>query len=72
MALYDSQGGKCAVCRHDIPPTTHRSHIDHCHDTGKVRGILCLNCNTGIGRFKESEAVMLAAIAYLRRARGDA
>ena len=41
-------------------------HIDHCHDSGKVRGLLCHGCNTAIGLFKENIDTMLKAIKYLK------
>ena len=40
--------------------------VDHNHSTGKVRGVLCLNCNAGIGNFRENIDVMLNAIKYLK------
>lgn len=42
-----------------------RMHIDHCHDTGRVRGVLCSNCNMSIGGFQESIESLKKAIAYL-------
>lgn len=66
--MFKSQGGCCAICRTDTP-TGKGWCIDHCHDTGVVRGILCSSCNTGLGYFKDSEPIMLAAIEYLNRPR---
>lgn len=43
--------------------------IDHCHESGKVRGGLCRPCNTGLGFFKDSEQLLATAIDYLRKAR---
>lgn len=40
-------------------------YVDHCHTTGKVRGILCGNCNTGLGHFKDSPMLLQRAIEYL-------
>ena len=54
------QGGTCVVCGRDDP-----EHVDHSHDTGAVRGILCFNCNGGLGQFRDSADTLRAAAAYL-------
>lgn len=59
----EEQGGKCAICG-KIPRIF---TVDHNHETGCVRGILCSNCNTGIGLFKESEENLVSAIEYLKK-----
>jgi hypothetical protein len=62
--MMEDQGEACAIC--DAPFTPENlAHIDHCHDSGKVRGLLCNNCNNGIGRFKDDVARLRAAISYL-------
>jgi hypothetical protein len=58
--LIAQQGGVCAVCRTGKP-----QHVDHCHRTGKVRGVLCFNCNGGLGQFKDDIDRLINAIAYL-------
>jgi hypothetical protein len=58
--LIAQQGGVCAVCRIENP-----EHVDHCHRTGKVRGVLCFNCNGGLGQFKDDIDRLINAIAYL-------
>lgn len=64
LELYDAQAGKCAIC--DEVPTAGRGlHIDHCHTTKQVRGLLCHGCNTGIGAMKESAKTLRSAIKYL-------
>lgn len=52
------------VCRKHLG-TGKREHIDHCHRTGRVRGILCAGCNSGIGKLGDSVAGLRRALAYL-------
>ena len=58
--LLTEQQGFCAICRAAEP-----KHVDHCHDSSEVRGLLCLNCNQGIGRFEDDVSTLRRAIAYL-------
>lgn len=62
--ILESQGHVCAICG-ECPGRG--LGIDHNHETGAVRGALCVKCNAGIGNFKEDEERMEKAIAYLRR-----
>ncbi len=64
IKLYEKQQGKCAICN-EIPQSERGLHVDHCHKTNKVRGLLCHGCNTGIGALKENVNVLLQAINYL-------
>jgi hypothetical protein len=68
-----AQGGGCAICGSDeIRGFGKRLAIDHCHFSAKVRGILCGNCNRGIGAFANEPERLDAAAAYLRRTqKGD-
>jgi hypothetical protein len=70
-ALLESQGGVCAICGKVNGLTKHNGEhqlvIDHCHDTGAVRGLLCYNCNLGLGNFKDDLGLLIKAIAYLKR-----
>ena len=68
---YLEQDGKCEICQLDIPMRGNTTHFDHDHDTLQLRGVLCTNCNTGLGQFKESETSLLSAIEYLRKYKGD-
>jgi hypothetical protein len=62
--MLAKQKGLCLICFR--PPTEgHRLNVDHDHETGKVRGLLCNNCNTAIGLFGEDCRRMSAAIEYL-------
>lgn len=60
--LLAEQGGKCAVCG-EVP--SHRLHVDHDHETGRVRGLLCTWCNKGLGSFRDDPDKLLSAAAYL-------
>ncbi|MFY9589082.1 MAG: endonuclease VII domain-containing protein [Actinomycetota bacterium] len=59
--LIRKQGGVCAICRTRAP-----EHVDHDHDTGKVRGVLCFGCNGGLGQFLDNVDWMTSAIDYIR------
>jgi hypothetical protein len=61
-AMIEAQAGACAICQGSLD----RPHVDHDHKTGKVRGILCFNCNAGLGKFGDDIDVMQAAVDYLR------
>jgi hypothetical protein len=61
--LLAAQGGVCAIC--SIPPGKRRLHVDHDHATGKVRGILCNSCNTGLGHFRDDPVLLDLARRYL-------
>lgn len=64
-ALLDTQGGGCAICG-KRPERVASLHLDHCHETGAIRGILCLSCNQGIGQFGDDPGLLDAAAGYLR------
>lgn len=64
--LLASQHGACAICLRE--QVGMRLHIDHDHSTGKIRGLLCSNCNTGLGMFGDSVDGLIAAIQYLEEA----
>jgi Recombination endonuclease VII len=62
-ALMLKQQNRCAVCRKEFIKTP---HIDHSHETKKNRGLLCDDCNLGLGRFKDSIEILGNAIQYLK------
>ena len=64
-ALLLAQGHACPICRAPLDDGTRSMHVDHCHTTGNVRGLLCPNCNKGIGHFGDDPARLRAAAAYL-------
>jgi hypothetical protein len=59
--MLKQQDGRCAICG-DQPE---KLDVDHDHDTGKVRALLCPPCNRGLGQFRDRIGVVLAAVAYL-------
>lgn len=65
--MVEEQSGKCLICR--LPPSGKGKnavlHIDHCHETGRVRGLLCSNCNWGIGLFKDDPEILRRAMEYV-------
>lgn len=68
QSMVREQGNQCKICGAafgDTPST--RYHVDHCHKAGHVRGILCNNCNKGIGHFKENHDLLAKATEYLRK-----
>jgi hypothetical protein len=64
--LVKAQGDRCAICGTDKPGGKGRWHIDHCHDTGAIRRLLCTCCNPGLGFFKHDIVRLQAAIDYLK------
>lgn len=66
--IYASQGGRCAICRKEIPSTGSGRHLDHCHQTNAIRGILCVTCNLGLGNFKDNVEALKRAVNYLETA----
>lgn len=68
--LFESQEGNCAVCgRHQLE-FKRRFDVDHNHDTGEVRGLLCHDCNRALGFLKDDPALAESAMNYLK-ARGN-
>lgn len=65
LDLLLAQHACCAICNTDDWGKK-GPQVDHCHVTGAVRGILCANCNQGLGRFKDDPVRLLAAAAYLK------
>ena len=68
-ALLAKQKGKCAICGNGQSSVFVSLDVDHCHRTGKVRGLLCANCNSGLGRFQDKVTLLKAAINYIRKHR---
>lgn len=67
-ALRAEQGGRCAICSATEPGgKAKRWAVDHCHVTGKVRGLLCVHCNMGIGQLGDDPARLRAAATYIEK-----
>lgn len=64
--MFDAQLGRCAICDSEDPKGNHGVfHVDHCHETGKVRALLCDTCNRGLGMFYDNINILKSAIEYL-------
>lgn len=66
-AMLTSQKGVCSICG-GVNPNGYRLCIDHCHATGKIRGLLCSLCNTALGYLKDSPLLFRKAADYLENA----
>jgi len=60
--MLERQGGGCAIC--GKPPGETALHVDHCHETGRVRGLLCFSCNAGLGQFHHDPELLGRALEY--------
>lgn len=66
VEMYNRQKGRCGICKDPYPLGSKKGLlIDHDHATDVIRGLLCTNCNTGLGKFKESVTVLQNAIDYI-------
>lgn len=63
--MFLGQGKCCAICKSTTPRTTKDWHIDHCHTTNRVRGILCNPCNLMLGYSRDNPDVLRTAAVYL-------
>ena len=75
VSMYSKQGGGCEICGTPIAKFKNddgvlTAHVDHDHVTGEVRGLLCRNCNSGLGMFQDDTELLDAAIDYLLKSRG--
>jgi hypothetical protein len=71
--ILEKQNGKCAICFSEKSRRNGKTNqseplaVDHCHKTGKVRGLLCTNCNVGIGLCKDNIELFYNCITYLQK-----
>jgi hypothetical protein len=69
LAMVRKQGDRCAICGTTDPGCGNsRWAVDHCHDELKVRGLLCMSCNTGLGYYRDDPELLRAAAAYIEAA----
>lgn len=72
LKLEKLQDNKCAICKEEesvVDPrlgNSRKLNVDHCHITGKVRGLLCYRCNRGLGNFKDSLERLSNAVKYIQ------
>lgn len=69
FTLLDEQYGCCAICGSDDETIGGHLHVDHDHESGDIRGLLCSNCNTGLGLLQDNPDILQSAIKYLHRSR---
>lgn len=65
--IFEAQGLVCAICKR-TPATSKATHLDHCHITGRIRGVLCASCNKGLGHFRDDPSLVRTAAHYLENA----
>ena len=65
--MLEAQSGGCAICK--TSPSNYNLSVDHSHNSGNIRGLLCVPCNTGIGSFRDSPAFLRQAALYLERSK---
>ena len=59
--MLQEREDKCDICKQVMS----KPHVDHCHKTGEIRGLLCAECNHGLGKFGDDTERLLSAVAYL-------
>lgn len=65
-SILEQQNYACAICGHtDMTDKNFFPVVDHDHNTNQVRGLLCMNCNMGLGKFKDDVNLLYSAIAYI-------
>lgn len=63
--MYQIQSGRCRICNRHSTETKKWLSVDHCHTTGRVRGLLCAQCNSGIGFLQDNPELLRKAASYL-------
>lgn len=66
-SMHRDQSGRCGICRTRMRSRRMKKFaVDHCHTTGRIRGLLCSNCNTGLGLFKDNLDTLHRAIDWIK------
>lgn len=65
--MLEAQENKCAICGMDQSEFPRRFDVDHCHDTGTIRGLCCIRCNRGIGLLQDSPKILRAAADHIEK-----
>lgn len=68
--MREERRGVCPLCERDMWLNGQRLVVDHCHETGKVRSLLCSRCNRGMGMFEDNPESLRKAAKYLEDHRG--
>jgi hypothetical protein len=68
--LVEDQDGKCYICGNEANYNGKPLYVDHCHDSGKVRKLLCQHCNSGLGMFRDNPELLIKAADYLKEHSG--
>lgn len=66
-AMFVRQNGKCAICGRDQSEFKKPLFVDHSHESQKIRGLLCVNCNNGLGLLKDDINILMSALEYLKK-----
>ena len=64
--MFELQESKCKICSKELELLAKTTHVDHCHTSNKVRGILCSSCNVTLGHVKDNIVILENAIEYLK------
>ena len=66
LKMWESQDGRCAICGEPFARQSDAC-VDHNHETGEIRGLLCMQCNVGLGSFNDNPKLIIKILKYLRK-----
>lgn len=67
LRMYKEQGGQCGICQRRLYSKRYKAFcVDHCHTSGRIRGLLCHNCNRGLGMFRDDPTALQRAIEWTK------